>query len=97
VSDTALDDFVQALDHLPSGTVTGHFQNRRYVTTKSIFNDGKSVKLVAEELGGRDYVSLNLYLLGSGPRLYPCEMSTAKVQAFVLGFHPEHAHDQDDA
>ncbi|MEE4189662.1 MAG: hypothetical protein V2I76_14610 [Roseobacter sp.] len=88
-----LDAFVLALETLPEATVTGVFDNRRYMATKSVFNGGKSVKFVAEELGGSDYISLNLYKLASGVRLSPCEMSAAKVQSFVLGFRT----DQDDA
>ena len=42
-------------------------------------------KLVARDLGGPDFVSLNLYLLKSGDLLKPCEMPEAKVRAFVLG------------
>ena len=81
-------DFLMALDALPDDTVTGRYAGRRYAATKSVFNDGKSLKLVAEELGGRDYISLNLYRLASGARLYPCEMSAEKVTDFVLGFQP---------
>jgi hypothetical protein len=39
---------------------------------------------VAEELGGGDYISLNLYLTARGARLRPCEMPAAKVVDFVL-------------
>ena len=73
------------VDALPDGTHTGRYQTRRYVWSKSTFNSGKSWKLVAEELGGPDYISLNLYALASGARLYPCEMPAAKVIAFVRG------------
>lgn len=81
---------VRALDALPEGMVRGRFDGRAYVATKTVFAWGKSLKLVAEELGGRDYISLNLYRLASGPRVYPCEMCAEKVAAFVLGFraHP---------
>ena len=84
-------DFAQALDDLPIGTVTGHSNTLRYIVTKSVFNAGKSTKLVAEQLGGNDYISLNFYTLRSGARLYPCEMSHSKVIAFVLGFRQDHA------
>jgi hypothetical protein len=47
------------------------------------------VKLVAEELGGSGYISLNWYDLASGPRLKPCEMPAAKVIGFVLALVPE--------
>lgn len=89
MTDQAPDNVVYALSSLPAGTLTGTCDTRRYVATKSVFNGGKSMKLVAEELGGRDYISLNLYLLGTGARLYPCEMSAEKVARFVLGFQPD--------
>ncbi len=81
---------MRALDGIPVGTSYGMFEGCRYVATKSVFSDGKSQKLVAEELGGGDYISLNLYTPGSGPKLRPCEMSHAKVKAFVTGFTPDH-------
>lgn len=80
-----VDDFHIAFNALPIGTRKGVFADKRYVLTKTAFNSGKSWKLVAEELGGRDYISLNVYELASGPRLHPCEMSRAKVIAFVRG------------
>ncbi len=53
---------------------------------KSGFADGRSAKLVAEEAGGGDYVSLNLYRLSDGRALIrPCEMPREKVVRFVLG------------
>ena len=63
------------------GTFKGRAADRRYVVTKSSFADGRALKLVAEELGGPDYISLNWYDLGSGPVLKPCEMPAAKVIA----------------
>lgn len=44
---------------------------------------------MAEELGGTDYISLNLYHLQSGAHLFPYEMSRHKVIAFVLAFRPD--------
>lgn len=89
MTQTVPDAFVQALQRLPSDTITGQFQGQRYVATKSVFNAGKSFKLVAEELGGADYISLNLYVLASGARLFPFEMSHDKVITFVTGFQPD--------
>lgn len=37
----------------------------------------------AEELGGRDVVSANLYLTGDRPQLRPCEMPAEKVLDFL--------------
>lgn len=75
--------FETALLALPLGTFTGTAHNRRYIVTKTLFNSGKSLKLVAEELGGPDYISLNFYRLEKGSRLFPCEMSIEKVTEFV--------------
>jgi hypothetical protein len=50
------------------------------------------MKLYAEELGGPDRVSLNIYAPPAGePALKPCEMPLDKVTAFVLGAEPESA------
>ena len=81
--------FAQALAALPDGTFYGSAHGRRYVVTKSGFASGKSVKLVAEELGGTDYISLNWYALKTGGRLKPCEMPEAKVRAFVDALIPD--------
>lgn len=75
--------FAAQLAALPDGTFTGTAHGRRYVVTKSSYSRGKSIKLVAEELGGPDYVSLNWYDLARGPVVKPCEMPEAKVRAFV--------------
>ena len=88
--DTVSPAFAAALKALPSGTFTGDAQSRRYIVTKTVFNAGKSLKLVAEELGGQDYISLNYYRLETGARLFPCEMTTKKVIAFVLALRPDH-------
>lgn len=73
----------------PLGTSAGTAHGKRYVATRSGFSDGRATKLVAEELGGNDYISLNLYDLASGPRLYPCEMPSEKVVAFVRAYTPD--------
>lgn len=86
---TPPDDVVARLAALPIGTSTGTAHGRRYVATRSIFNNGRSAKLVAEELGGPDYISLNFYDLAAGPLLYPCEMPAEKVMAFLRGYQPD--------
>lgn len=47
------------------------------------------MKLVAEERGGADYISMNYYDLAKGPRLFPCEMSAEKVVAFLRNYRPD--------
>lgn len=83
----SLDAFLRAFDALPLGTFKGVFGDRRYVVVRR--GGGARHSLVAEELGGADYISLNLYRLSSGARLKPCEMPEQKVIGFVLGLVPE--------
>jgi hypothetical protein len=81
--------FEDALAKLPDGYVDGHFVNRPWGVTVKRSEDGKRTWLYAEELGGTDIVSFNLYrLAGPGSILKPCEMSSTKVVEFVLGFEP---------
>ncbi len=68
---------------LPIGYSKGDYQGRIYGITKSAFNTGKSFKVYAEELGGTDFISLNLYLTNEGAVLKPCEMPEQKVKSFL--------------
>ncbi|TBG96060.1 hypothetical protein [Rhizobium leguminosarum] len=84
--------FEDALAKLPDGYVDGYFGNRSWGVTVKRSGDGKRTWLYGEELGGTDIVSFNLYrLAGRGSALNPCEMSSAKVIEFVLGFEPRPA------
>lgn len=78
-----LQAFLAAFDALPLGAFTGHADRRKYAVTRQDLAAGKAQKLVARELGGSDYVSLNLYRLATGARLKPCEMPEEKVVRFV--------------
>ncbi|MCW1411090.1 hypothetical protein OLZ32_22015 [Rhizobium sp. 1AS11] len=81
--------FEDALAKLPDGYVDGYFGNRSWGVTVKRSQDGKRTWLYGEELGGTDIVSFNLYrFAGRGSALNPCEMSSAKVIEFVLGFEP---------
>ncbi|MBY3544635.1 hypothetical protein E0I74_33580 [Rhizobium laguerreae] len=84
--------FEGALAKLPDGYVDGYFGNRSWGVTVKRSQDGKRTWLYGEELSGTDIVSFNLYrLAGPGSLLKPCEMSSAKVIEFVLGFVPNPA------
>lgn len=79
-------EFAEALVAIPSGYSEGVYAGRRYGVTLRRSDDGKRSSLYAQELGGRDVVSFNLYRLNSGEvGLKPCEMSSEKVESFVLG------------
>lgn len=82
-------EFAPALARLPDGAMEGVFQGRRWGATIQRSQDGRRIWLFAEERGGTDVVSFNLYTLaGERPLLKPCEMSSAKVIDFVIGFRP---------
>lgn len=80
--------FLKAWDALPSGSFEGLFQSRRYGVTKTERSGGRQAWLWAEERGGPDRVSANLYRLNSGAQLKPCEMPADKVIDFVLRVEP---------
>lgn len=74
----------------PDGYFTARYDGRRYGVTRSVHAGGRSMKLYAEELGGADRISLNIFSPPSGePTLKPCEMPLDKVTAFVAGAIPE--------
>ncbi|WP_170350709.1 hypothetical protein [Ruegeria atlantica] len=82
--------FLNAFFALPEGTFTGYANGRRYVVSRSVFGAGRSLKLVAHQLGGPDYISMNLYLTRqSGALLRPCEMPADKVVSFVTALIPD--------
>lgn len=79
-------EFLDRFDRMPLGGYGANYEGRRYRVTKTQMAHGRSQKLEAEELGGTDYVSFNLYRLAGGDVLLkPCEMTEDKVIAFVQG------------
>jgi len=70
---------------MPAGYRFGYFMGRKYGISVSVSSDGTWRKLYAEELGGTNHISFNLYLIkGKPPLLKPCEMPKEKVQDFVM-------------
>ena len=78
----------ELLDRFPAGWSEWAYDGRRYAVTKTLRAGGRAVSLYAEELGGTDVVSTNLYLTSGSEELRPCEMPAAKVLAFVRGAEP---------
>lgn len=79
--------FLERFLQLKPGHRYVSLNGERYGMTVSVSPDGKRRKLYAEQLGGTDHISFNLYLLKDGPPLLkPCEMPTEKVIDFVLSF-----------
>ncbi len=71
------------IERFPVGWSQALFGGRRYGVTVSEQVGGRSRKIYAEELGGRDVISANIYLVDDQEVLRPCEMSSSKVLEFV--------------
>jgi hypothetical protein len=87
LTDTSPTAVWSILSSWPRGYFTARYGGRRYGVTNAVHAHGNSFKLFAEELGGTDRISLNIYRPPSSvePTLKPCEMPIDKVTAFVTG------------
>ena len=74
------------LNNIKEGYSDGYYNSKRYGMTKATFNNGKSIKFYAKELGGNDFISLNYYITSTREFLKPCEMTTHKVVHFLQNF-----------
>jgi hypothetical protein len=84
----SMDEFLRAWDALPLGSFEAEYEGRRYGVTRTVRHEGRQGWIWAEERGGVDRISANLYRLKSGPRLKPCEMSSQKVIHFIMTINP---------
>jgi len=75
--------FYQKILTIPEGISRATFANRLYIVTKATFNNGSSLKLFAEEAGGTDYISLNLYKTREAVHVKPCEQPIQKSLNFL--------------
>lgn len=73
---------------MPEGWSLVEHRGRRYGLSRTSRAGGRSVSVYAEELGGRDVVSANVYRTGDGDLLRPCEMPAATVLEFLEGWRP---------
>lgn len=76
------------VDQVPEGWTAVTFEGRRYGLSRTTRAGGRSISIYAEELGGPDVVSTNVYRTAAAELLRPCEMSAAKVLAFLNGWSP---------
>jgi hypothetical protein len=68
---------------VPEGWSVVEYDGRRYGLTRVTRAGGKSTSVFAEELGGSDVVSANVYRTSAGQLLKPCEMPAEKVLDFL--------------
>ena len=81
-----MQDLFGFVQRLPQGYSQGFVGEIRWSVTKTVHNDGRSVKIFAEELGGKDFVSCNFYQTTAGWIAKPCEMPLEKVERLFCEF-----------
>lgn len=74
------------IQNLPIGYAEVIFENKKYGVTRTDFNQGKSIKIYAKELGGNNFVSLNYYITNTSELLKPCEMPEENVIQFLNNY-----------
>ncbi len=78
-----MSELLNKIQSFPSGYSVVWYHDKKYGLTRTDFNNGKSIKLFAEELGGNDFISLNYYIMSHSERLKPCEMPQQRVIDFI--------------
>ena len=71
---------------VPEGWTAALYKGRTYGLYRTTRTNGRSVAVLARELGGQDEVSANVYLTSEGPHLRSCEMPDAKVLHFLANW-----------
>ena len=82
------EDLGPLVDRVPEGWTAVTYRGRPYGLRRTSRADGRSVALYAEELGGTDVVSANVYRTSTADLLRPCEMPAPTVLAFLAGWRP---------
>ena len=71
------------VESIADGYTRSKYRGSTYGLSKKSFNQGRSIKVYAEELGGSDFISFNLYIKKDSILIRPCEMPLSKVLAFL--------------
>ena len=79
----------ELVDRVPEGWTSVRYRGRRYGLSRTTRAGGRSVSVYAEELGGDDVVSTNVFRTSAGDLLRPCEMPAPTVLAFLRGWTPD--------
>ena len=75
-------------ERVPEGWTRVIYNGRTYGLARTTRAGGRSIKISAQELGGTDLISANVYRTAAADHLRACEMPTAKVLAFLRGWTP---------
>ena len=76
------------IEAVPEGWSRVRYEGRPYGLTRRTWGGGRSINVLAEELGGPDRVSANIHRTATAHHLRPCEMPEAKVLDFLRGWEP---------
>ena len=76
-------DLARLVDRVPEGWSVVEYDGRPYGLVRTTRAGGRSVSILAQELGGADVISANVYRVSGGDVLKPCEMPAAKVLDFL--------------
>jgi peptide-methionine (S)-S-oxide reductase len=76
----------ELVDRVPEGWTPVTFEGRRYGLSRTTRAGGRSISVYAEELGGPDVISANVYLTSADDLLRPCEMPADQVLRFLRGW-----------
>ncbi len=81
-------DLSALVEKVPEGWTRARYEGRQYGLTRTTRVSGRSISVLAEELGGPDLISANVYRTLEAEHLHACEMPEAKVLAFLRGWTP---------
>lgn len=85
----SVDELAQHVNRVPEGWNIVVFDGRRYALTRTTRVGGRSVTLFAEELGGSDVISANIFRTSGAHLLKSCEMPDIKVLEFLRGWEKQ--------
>lgn len=80
---------VELVERVQEGWTLVSYDDRPYGLSRTTHASGRSISLLARELGGSDLVSANVYTTSKGPQLRACEMPDRKVLDFLAGWQPQ--------
>ncbi len=73
----------EKIQQLPEGYSEVMYEGKKYGLSRTTFNAGKSIKVFADQLGGKDFISFNYYITKGNHHMKPCEMPQKKVIDFL--------------
>lgn len=74
------------VERVPEGWTRATYEGRTYGLSRTTRIGGRVITITAEDLGGTDLVSANVYRTSAADHLRACEMPDAKVLAFLRGW-----------